>query len=84
MSSTARSRGTKRSASPIRRTSCRSRGGDMATPVKSGEKVDAVIAGASASGSVFAATLAKAGKKVVLLETGPDWQLSAATSRAGA
>ena len=48
----------------------------MATPVKSGEKVDAVIAGAGASGSVFAATLAKAGKKVVLLETGPDWQLS--------
>src|SRR3989454_6254187 len=40
------------------------------------EKVDAVIVGAGASGSVFAATLAKAGKKVVLLETGPDWQLS--------
>jgi choline dehydrogenase-like flavoprotein len=39
------------------------------------EKVDAVIVGAGASGSVFASVLAKAGKKVVLLETGPDWQL---------
>lgn len=40
------------------------------------EKVDAVIVGAGASGSVYAAVLAKAGKKVVILDNGPDWQLS--------
>ena len=39
------------------------------------EKVDLVIVGAGASGSVFASVMAKAGKKVVLLEQGPDWQL---------
>jgi choline dehydrogenase-like flavoprotein len=39
------------------------------------EKVDAVIVGAGASGSLYASVLAQAGKKVVLLETGPDWQL---------
>jgi choline dehydrogenase-like flavoprotein len=40
------------------------------------EKVDIVIVGAGASGSVYASVLAKAGKKVVLLESGPDWELS--------
>jgi choline dehydrogenase-like flavoprotein len=39
------------------------------------EKVDVVIVGAGASGSAYAAVMAKAGKKVVLIEEGPDWQL---------
>jgi choline dehydrogenase-like flavoprotein len=40
------------------------------------EKVDAVIVGAGASGGVFADVLTRAGKKVVLLEQGPDWALT--------
>jgi len=39
------------------------------------EKVDVAIVGAGASASVFASVLARAGKKVVMLEQGPDWQM---------
>jgi choline dehydrogenase-like flavoprotein len=40
------------------------------------EKVDAVIVGAGASGSTYAAVLAKAGRKVVVMDNGPDWHTS--------
>jgi choline dehydrogenase-like flavoprotein len=40
------------------------------------EKVDAVIVGAGASGSTYAAVLAKAGKKVLVMDNGPDWHTS--------
>jgi choline dehydrogenase-like flavoprotein len=40
------------------------------------EKVDVVVAGAGSSGSVYAAVLARQGKSVVVLEQGPDWQVT--------
>jgi len=40
------------------------------------EKVDVAIVGAGASGSTYAAILSRAGKKVVLLDNGPDWHTS--------
>jgi choline dehydrogenase-like flavoprotein len=40
------------------------------------DAVDAVIVGAGAAGSLFAARLARAGRKVVVLEAGPAWELS--------
>lgn len=40
------------------------------------EKVDVLIVGAGASGSVYASVLAKAGKNVLMLEQGPDWELA--------
>src|ERR1700675_2744164 len=61
------------SACRIRPISHRRRVGEERIMVN--EKVDVVIVGAGASGSVYAAVLAQAGKKVVLLESGPDWQL---------
>src|SRR5580698_36962 len=70
-SSTAPWKAMRRSAFPTCRTLPRKRGGEMTN-----EKVDIVIVGAGASGSVYASVMAKAGKKVVLLEQGPDWQLS--------
>src|SRR5271169_2744488 len=45
--------------------------GDMSTL----EKIDVAIVGAGAAGSAFASVLTRAGKKVVVFERGPDWQL---------
>src|SRR5215471_2273179 len=72
MSSTERSTASNGSERPTCRISRRRGAGDMATF----EKVDAVIVGAGAAGAVFAAVLTRAGKKVVVMERGPDWKLS--------
>jgi choline dehydrogenase-like flavoprotein len=40
------------------------------------EEVDVVIVGAGAAGSAYAGSLSARGKKVVLLEQGPDWKAS--------
>ena len=39
------------------------------------DKVDAVIVGAGAAGSLMAARLAQAGKSVIVLEAGPAWEM---------
>lgn len=44
------------------------------------EKVDVVIMGAGAAGSLLAARLAGAGRKVVVLDAGPPWTLADLTS----
>ncbi|MGZ8282069.1 MAG: FAD-dependent oxidoreductase [Allosphingosinicella sp.] len=50
----------------------------MVTP--RAEKVDAVVVGAGAAGSLWAARLAQAGKSVVVLEAGPPWTMADLTS----
>ena len=44
------------------------------------EKVDVVIMGAGAAGSLLAARLAKGGRKVVVLDAGPPWTMADLTS----
>src|SRR3979411_1638479 len=67
MSSTERWKATRRWASPICRISHRKRGGEMTN-----EKVDVIIVGAGASGSVYASVLGKGGRKDVSMDVGPQ------------
>jgi len=40
------------------------------------DKADVVIVGAGAAGSLYAAEFAAAGRRVVVLEAGPAWDMS--------
>lgn len=40
------------------------------------DRVEAVIVGAGAAGSLYAAALAAGGRRVVVLEAGAPWQLT--------
>ena len=46
----------------------------VAQPQTEPDPVDVVIVGAGAAGSLFAAKLAAAGKRVRVLEAGPAWR----------
>ncbi len=52
----------------------------MVSPGQTLVTADVVIAGAGAAGAFYAARLAKAGKKVIVLEAGPPWTMGDLTS----
>ncbi len=56
---------------------------EKTSPITQGsaaEKADVVIVGAGAAGMFYAALLAEAGKSVIVLEAGPDWNMGDLTS----